>query len=135
MSAKQQILALTGADAFTILAFDLAAFEAERVYSSALENFSNAGRKPLQGAAWFEVPFRKHACLISVGAEQISRNHKDHAHIATSGITAVVNIPVIQGETCIASLNCLYRAAPQGNDFDSLIPVISRLAQSLIARD
>lgn len=116
ISPAEDILALTGCAAFTLLIYDHQEGVARRVYSSRPQAFSAHGTKPLAGAPWANHVIRHKSPLISDGPAAIRAHFDDHAAIIAQGINAIVNFPLLSGEACLGSINCLYHRLPSNPD-------------------
>ncbi|WP_068406713.1 GAF domain-containing protein [Labrenzia sp. OB1] len=130
-SPAEDILALTGCAAFTILLYDHEQGVARRVYSSRPEAFSARGTKPLAGAPWANHVIRRKSPLISDGPAAIRAHFDDHAAILALGIQAIVNFPLLSGDACLGSLNCLYQRLPSHPD-PALAKAVDGLGQAVV---
>lgn len=110
--ALQQAMAATvGHRLFTLMAIDWARGEAARIYSSHPVEYPVGGRKPLgQMTDWGRVVLEQRQPWIGRTAEDIRWAFFDHALIASLGCESCVNVPVIDGERVIGTMNLLDRA-------------------------
>jgi hypothetical protein len=125
MRDAARILAMTGADAVTVLRFDRDSGVARRVWSSMPEVFAAEGHKPLTGAAWEFAADHLTPALISRGRAALRAHFADHQVIEDHGIALIVNLPLLAEGVCLGAVNCLYRTVDVMADFDAMIPAAS----------
>ncbi len=129
-----ELLALTGCDAFTLLIYDLEKGVALRVFSSCPEEFPTEGSKVLTGSVWAEWLLTQMAPLVSEGPEALKRNFDDHEVIMDLGIKAIINFPILRQGKCIGAVNCLYYSMPKWTNDQAIADRASWLAGQIIGR-
>ena len=110
--ALQQAMAATlGHRLFTLMAIDWARGEAARIYSSHPVEYPVGGRKPLGNMTdWGRVVLENRQPWIGRTAEDLRWAFFDHALIASLGCESCVNLPVIDGDRVIGTMNLLDKA-------------------------
>lgn len=90
---------------FTALNHLPASGEVERLYSSHPDAYPVGGRKKKQDTHWGKKTIDEGLLYICHGPADIERTFFDHALIASMGVGGMVNVPVMLGGRCIASLS------------------------------
>jgi hypothetical protein len=95
---------------FTVTAFDAAAMQVRRVYSSDPAAYPVGGRKPKR-----ETEFGRHVLmagqpLVCEGDAAIERIFDDHETIRGLGLHSSINAPVLDRGRCVGVLNFLMTA-------------------------
>jgi hypothetical protein len=90
---------------FTALNHLVATAEVERLYSSNPAAYPVGGRKQKQDTHWGKKTIDEGLLYICHGPADIERTFFDHALIASLGVGGMVNVPVMFGGTCVASLS------------------------------
>jgi transcriptional regulator with GAF, ATPase, and Fis domain len=98
---------LFGHTAFTVMRYDAARDETERVYSSVPNTFPLSGRKRRKTNGWSERVIDRGEIHLADGAAALARVFDDHAQIAALGCAAVLNIPVRHAGRTLGVLNLL----------------------------
>lgn len=127
-----ELLALTGCDAFTLLLYDLGEAVARRVFSSRPKEFPAEGTKALAGAVWAEQLLTQMTPLVSDDPEALKRNFDDHELIIGLGIKAIINFPILRQGKCIGGVNCLYFSRPALTVDQAIASRVSLLADQII---
>ncbi len=79
----------------------------ERLWSSDPAAFPVSGRKRKLPTPWTEQLLRRAEVFVGEGEGALAAVFDDHRHIASLGLRAVVNVPLLQGGRCAATLNVL----------------------------
>ncbi len=90
---------------FTALNHLIATAEVERLYSSNTEAYPVGGRKQKKDTHWGKKTIDEGKLYICHDAADIERTFFDHALIFSLGVGGMVNVPVMFGGRCIASLS------------------------------
>jgi hypothetical protein len=90
---------------FTALNHLAATAEVERLYSSNATAYPVGGRKQKKDTHWGKKTIDEGELYICHDAADIERTFFDHALIFSLGIGGMVNVPVMLGGKCIASLS------------------------------
>ena len=96
---------------FTVTAFDAAAMQVQRVYSSNAAAYPAGGRKPKR-----DTEFGRHVLiagqpLVCEGDAAIERIFDDHETIRGLALHSSINAPVLDAERCVGVLNFLMPGA------------------------
>jgi hypothetical protein len=102
--------AVIGHRLFTIMRFDTARAEVERVHSSTPAVYPVGGRKAKRDTAWSDHTLRDMKVFRASGPEAIRAAFDDHATILSLGLGSVLNIPLVLGGRCIGTMNLLHAA-------------------------
>lgn len=100
-----------GHQLFTVTAFDAAAMQVQRVYSSNAAAYPVGGRKPKR-----DTEFGRHVLiggqpLMCEGDAAIARMFDDHETIRGLGLHSSINAPVLDADRCVGVLNFLMLGA------------------------
>ena len=95
---------------FTIMRFDPARAEVERVHSSLPAVYPVGGRKAKRATAWSDHTLRDMKVFRASGTAAIRAAFDDHATILSLGLASVLNIPLVLGGRCIGTMNLLHEA-------------------------
>ncbi len=90
---------------FTALNHLAATAEVERLYSSNTDAYPVGGRKQKKDTHWGKKTLDEGELYICHNAADIERTFFDHALIFSLGVGGMVNVPVMLGGRCIASLS------------------------------
>jgi GAF domain-containing protein len=93
---------------FTIMRFDAARAEVERVHSSMPAVYPVGGRKAKRDTVWSDHTLRDMKVFRASGPEAIRAAFDDHATILSLGLASVLNIPLVLGGRCIGTMNLLH---------------------------
>lgn len=99
--------ALVPAKLFTVMTVDMAAELARRAYSSDPANYPVSGTKPITYNSWFDIVHKERRTFVANTIEAIAEVFPDYELIDSLGCQSVVNLPVIVGDTLIATMNIL----------------------------
>jgi GAF domain-containing protein len=89
----------------TVLRYDEARVEVERLYSSNAEAYPVGGRKAKRGTPWGEIVLDRQEIWIGHGPEDIKWAFADHELISSLGITGMMNVPIVLLGRCLGTLN------------------------------
>ena len=90
---------------FTALNHLPATAEVERLYSSNTDAYPVGGRKQKKDTHWGKATIDQGQLYICHTAADIERTFFDHALILSLGVGGMVNVPVMLGGRCVASLS------------------------------
>lgn len=99
---------IIGVRLFTLMAFDEARNQAQRLYSNRPDAYPVKGTKEVQDDAWARHVLRKHKTFVANSIEDIARVFPDDELIRSLGCESCINIPVLVGGRVIGTLNCLH---------------------------
>lgn len=111
-AALQQALgALVGHRLFTIMAIDPARGEAARIHTSHPDAYPVGGRKALgRMTGWGAHVLQGRQPWIGRNAADIEWAFFDHQTIAALGCASCLNVPVLDGDAVLGTINLLHRA-------------------------
>ena len=95
---------------FTIMRFDAARFEVERVYTSDPAVYPLGGRKRKERTAWGEHVLTSMRAFRANKPKEIRAAFDDHATLAMLGIGAILNIPIALQGRCLGTMNLCHEA-------------------------
>ena len=96
-----------GPGLLTVMRFDEARMEVERLYSSNPAAYPPGGRKRKRDTPWGRHVFEKKRVFVGEGAPAIQAAFDDHAIILGPGLRSVINVPLLFGGRCLGTLNVL----------------------------
>jgi len=95
---------------FTIMRFDAARSEVERVHTSLPSAYPVGGRKAKPESAWSNQLLRDRKVFLATDPDQIRAAFDDHATILGLGLGSILNVPVVFDGRCIGTMNLCHRA-------------------------
>lgn len=95
---------------FTIMFFDAAVTEVERLYSSNPEAYPTGGRKQKRNTRWANQVLEAGKPFIGTSAADIQANFDDFQTISNLGLASVINIPLKIGGRVMGTMNLLNEA-------------------------
>ena len=95
---------------FTIMRLDSARDEVERVHTSMPATYPIGGRKAKKNTAWSDHVLRDMKVFRGNTPDDIRAAFDDHATIASLGLGAVLNIPLVLSGRCVGTMNLLHEA-------------------------
>ncbi len=95
---------------FTVMRFDSARSEVQRIYSNMPAVYPTGGRKRKKATAWADHVLRDMQVFRGSGAEDIRSAFDDHETILGLGLGSVLNIPVVYAGRCVGTMNLLHEA-------------------------
>lgn len=102
--------ATIGVRLFTVMTIDMEAMLARRAFTSHPREYPTSGTKPVEMNDWFAQVCTRRETFVANSLEAIAEVFPDHALIGSLGCGAVINVPVVQGEAVVATINLLDRA-------------------------
>jgi hypothetical protein len=95
---------------FTIMRYDAARSEVERMHTSMPAAYPVGGRKAKKDTAWSDHVLRDMTVFRANTPEGIRAAFDDHATIASLGLGSVLNIPLVFAGRCLGTMNLLHEA-------------------------
>lgn len=77
----------------------------QRFYSSEAQHYPVNGSKRKTLSPWTECLFRHGRVFVGEGPEVLERHFDDAGQMFRRGLQSVVNVPLMQGNTCFATFN------------------------------
>jgi hypothetical protein len=77
----------------------------QRFYSSNAGEFPVSGRKRKTLTPWTETLFAKGQVFVAEGSHVLAEVFDDYSRMAPLGLNAAINVPILRGNTCIATFN------------------------------
>jgi hypothetical protein len=96
-----------GCALFTVMRFHENAMEVERLYSTHTAAYPVGGRKAKRDTPWGRHVLSERKIFVGEGEAAIRAAFDDHATILALGLRSVVNVPLIDGESCLGTANFL----------------------------
>jgi len=100
--------AVIGHRLFTVMRYDADRGEVERVHTSQPAAYPVGGRKAKKNTAWSDHVLREMQVFRANDARSIRAAFDDHATIASLGLGAVLNIPLVLAGRCLGTMNLLH---------------------------
>lgn len=94
-----------GVDLFTIMTMDLDAMEARRIYTSDEDRYPVTGTKQITKDRWYNHVVTEQKTFVANTLEAIATVFPDAKLVGSMGLGSVVNIPVRENGTLIATVN------------------------------
>ncbi|MCL1037503.1 hypothetical protein L2750_10120 [Shewanella submarina] len=107
---------------FTLTAVDKDGLRVKRLYSSAPDKYAEGGYKPIPTNHWTEQVMHRATPFIANTQRALAEVFFDHGLIASMGLGAVINYPVVYGNSVIGTVNLL---APEGAYLDADLSPLS----------
>jgi GAF domain-containing protein len=95
---------------FTVMRFDQARNEVERIHSSLPAAYPVGGRKTKRDTPWADHVLREHRVFRANDADGIRAAFDDHATILGLGLASVLNIPIVSDGRAVGTMNLLHQA-------------------------
>ncbi len=95
---------------FTVMRFDAAAMEVQRLYSSNPGAYPAGGRKAKRDTAWGRQVLEEGRPFIGTGAHDIRAHFGDHEVILGLGLESILNVPVRVCGRTVGTMNLLHGA-------------------------
>ncbi len=110
-AALQEVSAgVIGHRLFTVMRFDSARAEVQRLHSSRPDAYPPGGRKQKKATAWADRVLRDRQVYRGTTPADIVSAFDDHATILGLGLGSVLNIPVVYAGRCLGTMNLLHEA-------------------------
>jgi GAF domain-containing protein len=95
---------------FTVMRFDSARSEVQRIYSNMPAAYPPGGRKRKKETAWADHVLRDLKVFLGAGPDDIRSVFDDHEIILGLGLGSVLNVPVVYAGRCVGTMNLLHEA-------------------------
>lgn len=92
---------------WTVMTVDLDAGLARRAYSNMPDAYPTSGTKPINRNSWFDVVHGRHETFVANTLADIATVFPDHALIGSLGCASVLNLPIFDDGTLLATVNLL----------------------------
>src|SRR5258708_24645189 len=99
-----------GHQLFTVMRFDNARSEVQRIYSNLPSAYPAGGRKQKKATAWADQVLHEMKIFRGTGPADIQSAFDDHETIVGLGLGSVLNIPVVFEGRCLGTMNLLHHA-------------------------
>lgn len=96
-----------GTRLFTVTTNDFAADLARRAYTSHPVEYPVSGTKPMERNAWYDHVILGHQTFVANTPPEFAVVFFDHALITSLGLGSAVNIPVMDGDVVVGTVNLL----------------------------
>jgi hypothetical protein len=90
---------------FTIMSYDAAHLEVERVYTNMPDVYPTGGRKQKQGTAWASQVLLNLKPFRAETQQGIRDAFDDHAVMTGMGLGSILNIPIAYDGVCVGTMN------------------------------
>lgn len=77
----------------------------QRLYSSASDEWPIAGGKHKPRSAWTDALFVRGEVFVGEGSAALAENFDDHERMSAHGLRSVINVPLMNGGLCYATVN------------------------------
>jgi hypothetical protein len=95
---------------FTVMRFDCALSEVQRIYSNLPSTYPTGGRKKKMATAWADLVLGEMKVFRGTSPTDIQSAFDDHATILGLGLGSVLNIPIVFDGRCLGTMNLLHQA-------------------------
>ena len=95
---------------FTIMRFDAARSEVERVHSSLQSVYPNGGRKKKADTAWADHVLGGMKVFLGSTPDDIRAAFDDHPTILGLGLGSIINVPIVFEGRCLGTMNLSHEA-------------------------
>jgi GAF domain-containing protein len=95
---------------FTVMRYDAARSEVERVHTSLPAVYPVGGRKQKPESAWSNRLLRDRQVFRASGPDEISVAFDDHATILELGLGSILNVPIVFDGRCVGTMNLCHQA-------------------------
>lgn len=102
--------AVIGHRLFTVMRYDSARGEVERLYTSMPSVYPVGGRKTKRETAWSDHVLREMRAFRATDPDGIRAAFDDHATIASLGLGSILNIPLVLAGRCLGTMNLTHEA-------------------------
>ncbi|APX10586.1 GAF domain-containing protein [Tateyamaria omphalii] len=96
-----------GGRLFTVTVLDRKAGLAQRVYSSDPEAYPVSGTKPMSQGAWTDMVINRAETFVANTVAEFAIYFGDHALIESLGCQSALNVPVLDNDQVIGTVNVL----------------------------
>ena len=95
---------------FTVMRFDSARSEVQRIHTSMPDAYPAGGRKQKKATKWADRVLGEMQVFRGTEPADIVSAFDDHATILGLGLGSVLNIPVVFEGRCVGTMNLLHQA-------------------------
>ncbi|HZP79276.1 MAG TPA: GAF domain-containing protein [Pseudolabrys sp.] len=93
---------------FTVMRYESAHDEVERIFSNMPQVYPTGGRKQKKATAWSDRVLRDMQVFRGTNAADIRSAFDDHETILRLGLGSVLNVPVVDAGRCLGTMNLLH---------------------------
>lgn len=102
--------AALGTRLFTVTTVDDAASLARRLYTSHPVEYPVSGTKPMEKDGWYDHTIAGKRTFVANTPPEFARYFFDHALIVSLGLGSCINVPVVEGDRVLGTVNILAEA-------------------------
>lgn len=102
--------AALGARLFTVTTVDEAAGLARRLHTSHPVEYPVSGTKPMERDGWYEHTVAGKRTFVANTPPEFAKYFFDHALIVSLGLGSCINVPVVEGDRVLGTVNILAEA-------------------------
>jgi hypothetical protein len=95
---------------FTVMRYDAARSEVERIHTSLPAVYPVGGRKQKPESAWSSRLLRDRQVFRATGPDEIRAAFDDHATILGLGLGSILNVPIAFDGRCVGTMNLCHQA-------------------------
>ena len=99
--------AALGTRLFTVTVQDTARDVARRAYTSHPVEYPVSGTKPLTRDGWYDHCIAGRQTFVANTTPEFAKYFFDHALITSLGLGSCINVPVVEGDTVLGTVNLL----------------------------
>lgn len=99
-----------GARLFTVTALDEEKALFARVFTSHPVEYPVSGTKPMERDGWYDMVVAGKRTFVANTPPEFARYFFDHALIVSLGLGSCINVPVVEGERVLGTVNILAEA-------------------------
>ena len=129
-AVDEALQGLVGHRLFTLLAVMPDGEEVQRFWSSDEKSYPLTGRKRVGPTPWGEVVLKRQSPWLGNDAEAIRWAFSDHELIASLGLGACINIPIVHRGHLLGTMNMLHA---ENHYAEGDVAVANRLASYLVS--
>ncbi len=122
-----------GCALFTVMRLHETAMEVERLYSTDTAAYPLGGRKAKRDTAWGRQVLDERRIFVGQGDEAIRAAFDDHATILGLGMRSIVNVPVVDGDVCLGTVNFLKYEATVSPEDVAVATALALIATPVLA--
>lgn len=102
--------AALGTRLFTVTTVDEKAGLARRVFTSHPVDYPLSGTKPLTKDGWYDATVAGQKTFVANTPPEFAKYFFDHELIVSLGLGSCINVPVVDGQTVLGTVNILAEA-------------------------
>jgi len=99
-----------GVKLFTLMTFDAATREAQRIFSNMPDAYPELGTKPVNETWWTGHVLDGHKTFVANDIDAIAEVFPDYELIDSLGCQSVINVPIVINGEVFGTINCLDEA-------------------------